>query len=233
MSPLNTTEREFLRTHAPNLLSLSLIERRVTAGEREFRLVCVEGEEDLIYHWEEFEQFPFGLLVWEAAAGLAQVMFGWEVGLRGKRILELGAGVGLAGMAGASLGLNITQTDHLRESPALCRLNALRNGVPVPAFFQGDWERWTLSERYDVLIGADILYERSLHEALRGVISASLKPGGTLLLTDPGRAQALEFAAELETQGWRFSLSSRAVSLDGGPAKEVTLYASVRPEVNG
>jgi hypothetical protein len=38
-------------------------------------------------------------------------------------------------------------------------------------------------------------------------------PGGTILLSDPGRPQSLEFAARLETRGWRIAIETQPVAL--------------------
>ena len=79
--------------------------------------------------------------------------------------------------------------------------------------FLADWRTWRHTARYDVILGADILYERAMYAYLEPIFQQNLAPGGCLLLADPCRPQALEFAAHLEKHGWHFELSTCPVTL--------------------
>ena len=58
----------------------------------------------------------------------------------------------------------------------------------------------------DLLLGADILYERIMHPYLEPIFRQNLASGGQLILADPSRPQALTFIADLEKRGWQFDL---------------------------
>lgn len=72
-----------------------------------------------------------GGCVWDAAVALAQYVateFSHADGLRGKRVLELGAGTGVPGLAAARLGADVVLTDRARALELL-RRNVAANGV--------------------------------------------------------------------------------------------------------
>ena len=108
------------------------------------------------------------------------------------------------------------QTDHQLHALWLAQVNAHQNGVAGITTFAADWQTWTHPHRYDVVLGADILYDRGMHFYLEDVFGRILAPGGRLLLADPGRPQAMEFAAHLETRGWHLALEMRDVLRDEG-----------------
>jgi hypothetical protein len=53
-----------------------------------------------------------GGAVWDAAVVLAQYVTSLGAALRGARVLELGAGTGVPGLAAARLGADVTLTDR-------------------------------------------------------------------------------------------------------------------------
>ena len=82
---------------------------------------------------------PYGFLLWESSVALARWIAAKPELLRGKGVLELGAGVGLPGLVARSLGASVTQTDHLPQTLALSSLNGMHNGVDRVHRFAADW----------------------------------------------------------------------------------------------
>jgi predicted nicotinamide N-methyase len=141
--------------------------------------------------------------------------------------------MGLPGLIACSLGATVWQTDHEARALALAQSNAAQNGVSGIQHFVADWRTWAHDVQYDVILGADILYERAMHPYLAPIFRQNLAPGGCLLLADPSRPQALEFIAALETQGWRFAITMQTVSLsttsETGKPVEVALLVGSLP----
>jgi predicted nicotinamide N-methyase len=112
--------------------------------------------------------------------------------VRGRRVLELGCGLGLPSLAAALQGADVLGSDWADDAIELLRRNAERNGV----FLQVERVRWSEPERllraapWDLVLGADLLYEARNAEQL-----AELLPrlGGEVLLAEPGRPYAKEF----------------------------------------
>lgn len=165
------------------------------------------------------DRLPYGVALWPAAIALAHEMVARADDIRGKRILELGAGTGLAGIVVASLGGRVVQTDRNELALAVCRRNGERNGIQGIAYRLADWTAWDDTGHYDWIIGSDILYGKAMHPALRQIFAANLAPGGRILLADPFRAVSFTLLEELEADGWSVAVSTWRIgeALDSRP----------------
>ena len=109
-------------------------------------------------------------------------------------MLELGAGLGLPSLAAAIRGGEVLATDWADDAVALLRDNAARNGIELRA----ERVRWDepapllADAPWDVVLGADLLYEQRNADALRELLP---RLGGDLLLAEPGRPFAARFLA--------------------------------------
>lgn len=185
----------------------------VPIGDQVWRVTCVVDQDALLDGVNEVEHVPYGFLLWESAVVLAQQLMTCGAALRGKQVLELGAGVGLAGLVAQSLGASVWQTDHRADLLVLAAHNAEQNHLCAPQQFLADWRSWQHPAQYDLILGADILYERAMHRQLAPIFRHNLAPGGQLLLTDPSRPQALELIGQLETEGWSIEISIQTITL--------------------
>lgn len=181
------------------------------AAGRTWQIDAVRDQDALLAASEHFEAFPYGLLLWESALVLADALSGLAP-LAGKRVLELGAGVGLAGLAARVLGAEVVQSDHAAEALELCRRNAALNGIEGVRQVLADWTDWTMQDRFDLIIGSDILYDGSAHAPIINVLDAALAAGGGVLLTDPGRTATPYFIGDIRAAGW--SVDTRVATVD-------------------
>jgi predicted nicotinamide N-methyase len=128
---------------------------------------------------------------------LAEVVAGLE--LRGRRVLELGAGLGIPSLAAALGGADVLATDWADDAVELLRVNAERNGLRLRA----QRVRWDEPEPllrgapWDVILGADLLYEARNAEQLLALLP---RLGGELLLAEPGRPFARAFLEHWDVQ---------------------------------
>lgn len=139
-------------------------------------------------------------MLWPSALALAHELAARD--LHGKRVLELGAGTGLPGIIAAARGAHVVQTDRQSLALHLGKRNAERNGIQLEQR-TADWTTWTDETRYDLVIGADILYARELHPHLRAIFERT----SDVLLGDPYRADALELLEAMERGGWSVSFA--------------------------
>lgn len=139
--------------------------------------------------------------VWPAGRVLAQAMCGFDIA--GKRILELGCGLGLASLVLNRRKADITASDHHPLAEEFLTYNAALNGLRVPAYLD---LAWNLPQpdlgRFDLVIASDVLYERGHAELLAGLLARHTKPEAEVLITDPGRGNSGAFTTALKAQGF-------------------------------
>jgi len=158
--------------------------------------------------FEHEEYLPYWAELWPSGVALARRVTARA--LKGARVLELGCGLGLPSLAAALAGGRVLATDWSPQAIELLRDNAERNGVELELEV-ADWARpEALIERapWDLVLGADLLYERRNVAPLLDLVpkllasdsgdEASGRGRGELWLADPGRAPAEEFLAGFE-----------------------------------
>lgn len=164
---------------------------------------------------------PYGIVLWPAAIALAHDLASRD--LAGKRVLELGAGTGLPGIVAAARGASVVQTDRQSLVLNLCQQNATRNGVAIEARV-ADWTAWTDDARYDLIIGADLLYAEALHVDLQRIFETNLAPGGVVVLSDPFRESSLRLLQGMEAGGWNVTMDKWTVGVTP-PPRPVGVYS--------
>jgi predicted nicotinamide N-methyase len=163
---------------------------------------------------ETDDDIPFWSVLWPSAIALARYLRG-ERSLAGCRVLELGAGVGLAGLVAALQGGLVTQTDFIPSALELQKANAELNGAAGIEHGLADWRKFDLSRKYNWIIGSDILYEPKLHVFLGQIFSSCLAEKGALVLADPGREGGKIFIESLRGEGFRGRCEEMNVEFDG------------------
>lgn len=147
------------------------------------------------------DYMPYWAFLWPSAIPMAEAVLNapWPVGTP---VLELGAGVGLVGLAAAVRGDCVTFSDYDQTALHLCRVNARLNGVPEVDLWHLDWRNIT-PRQFPVLIGCEVTYDAALHEPLLDTIAALLAPDGVCWLGDPGRYQSQFFQQKVTERGFR------------------------------
>ncbi len=170
------------------------IERAIDIRGTPYRFWCPPDVDALIDE-EAFardERIPYWANVWESAIVLAE-----EIALldgQGQRLLELGCGLGLPAIVATRRGFLATASDYEEDALEGVRFNADRNGALSLAVRLLDWRAPPDDlGTFDVVVAADVLYEKHHAVALAGMIARTLTADGTALVADPGRARAAEF----------------------------------------
>jgi methyltransferase-like protein 23 len=221
---------EMLRT---TIGDFTLEEFRLRLGGREWGMLhtgAVLSRDDETRMLEGvLDCLPYGVALWPASIALAHDVAARGEAIAGKRVLELGAGTGLPGIVAASFGAKVVQTERNEVAMSICRRNAERNRVTDIDHRLADWTAWEDPERYDLILGSDILYGPAFHPALRAIFEGNLAPGGRVLLADPFREPSLRLLEEMEGDGWRIALTKWTVEGEGAP-RPIGVFEMGAPE---
>ena len=107
-------------------------------------------------------------------------------------VLELGAGLGVVGLALAMHGGRLIITDYDEEAVEFVRASAALNGLDNVDARLLDW-RQPPSEQYDLIIGGDVIYERRSHAPLVALLGQCLTTDGQAYFSDQNRSAAEAF----------------------------------------
>jgi predicted nicotinamide N-methyase len=168
---------------------------------------------------------PYWAVLWRSGVALARELEGEALGerssarahraLAGLRVVELGCGLALPSIAAARAGASVLATDMCPEALALARRNAQANGVRIETAAV-DWASPGAAAgrqppasglagrgRFDLVLAADVLYERS---AVAPLLDLLPRLAPEALLADPGRSAAGAF---LEQASGRWPIDTR------------------------
>ena len=145
--------------------------------------------------------WPLFGVIWPAGVALAEEMS--RVPIAGKRILEVGCGIGLSSLVLQARGADITATDHHPLAGEFLQQNAQLNGLPSVRFQNAQWlgPNPQLGQ-FDLIIGSDVLYERDHPALLAGFLATHAKAAACIMVADPGREHRGRFSALMLAQGY-------------------------------
>ncbi len=170
----------------------------------EFENVTIRGKKLKILHIKDIEpliagndifanslEFPFWVKIWEAEVILANLVATFPVE-PGKQMLELGAGLGVAGMVAASFGHKVTITDYKDEILDFVRVSAcINNCLSNIRLELLDWLKPKELGQFDTIIASEVLFHESFFVPLLDVFKKYLKPNGTIYMTHDIRRKSL------------------------------------------
>jgi predicted nicotinamide N-methyase len=144
---------------------------------------------------------PYWALVWTGAAAIAATVATMPLAA-GTRVLDLGCGLGAAGLAAVRRGVRVTFGDYLDEPLDFVRASLERLGQEADVRRIDFTDGTDTGDRYDLLLAADIVYDPAHYDPLAEWLDRHLAPGGTILLTESLRADAKLFLEKLRARGF-------------------------------
>jgi predicted nicotinamide N-methyase len=153
-------------------------------------------------------EFPFWIRLWEAAIVLSHFLVGLGPA-SGTSVLELGAGLGAPGLAAAGLGCKVTLSDYEEIILNFERVSAAASGLDHVAFSLLDWLDPPPMERYDMILGAEVLFRDEFFEPLLGILRHALKPDGVVYLAHDIKRKSVHPFLEMAEKEYRISASRR------------------------
>lgn len=134
--------------------------------------------------------------VWDAALHLCHFFEEKRLPLKGKKIIELGAGTGIVGILAARLGAAVTITD-LPLAVSQLQTNVTANtppggwpaGEPIVAPLSWGLDQESFSSDWDLVLGADIVYLANTYPRLLETLSHLCKDGAVAYLSSKMRRE--------------------------------------------
>ncbi|MBA2714651.1 MAG: methyltransferase domain-containing protein [Rubrobacteraceae bacterium] len=203
-----------LRAHLGGRTGLA--ESVVRVGDEAYRIAHPVSADDLIDE-EEFdrdERLPYWAELWPSALALSRQLSERE--LAGIRTIELGCGVGLPTIVALARGATVLATDHYEAALDFTVHNASTNLGREPDTALLDWREPEIEGigTFDLVLAADVLYERKNAEALADLAPKLLAPGGEALFADPRRDEAPVFLQAMESLGFWDAIEDKTVEQD-------------------
>jgi predicted nicotinamide N-methyase len=173
------------------------------------------------------ENFPYWSMVWDAALVLAEFLVKQEP-QADSNILEIGAGLGFAGLCAAARGHRVTLTDNIADALGFARLSQFHNNLANVQVEYLDWLTPNLPGKFNWIIGSDILYEKENFEPIRQLLTKYLQPGGKIYLTQGIRGTGPKAFFELIKPHYGVRYQEKKLH-SGGDEKKI-LFFELQPK---
>ena len=133
---------------------------------------------------------PFWAFAWAGGQALARYLLDHRNAVAGRRVLDLGAGSGLAGIAAALAGgAPVIACDIDAFAEQAIALNSEANGVYVEVLARDPLDDPAPADaRYDLIVTGDLFYERETAARTLAFLRRHAASGTKILIGDPGRA---------------------------------------------
>ncbi|MFH0809356.1 MAG: methyltransferase domain-containing protein [Pseudomonadota bacterium] len=145
---------------------------------------------------------PYWAKIWEASVVLADYLLGlpeFAPGSEPKRIVELGAGMGVPSLFLAAVGHDVVLTDFEPEALEFARAAALINKLDGRLQVRRlDWAHPDLNEPFDAVVGSELLYNHDDLPHLVRLLSRLRKRGALAYLAKGPAVPAYSFVADLQ-----------------------------------
>lgn len=181
----------------------------VRAGSYELQILQIADLENYVDRLAEESrekiELPFWAKIWPASILLSYYLTSLSPEGENKSIIELGSGIGLAGLFAAKHGFNVILSDNSVQALLFAKINILKNNLQDRAKVQCvDFTSDRLQQKFEYIIGSEIFYKESSYRGLVKFLLTHINssPSSEVVLAADYRRQAKKFfqAAQKEFQ---------------------------------
>ncbi|MEO1593000.1 MAG: methyltransferase domain-containing protein [Cyanobacteria bacterium J06632_22] len=222
---LHTTPSELIQDVVSRQVEIKSSARRV---HRTFTLSMPMAIDPLLDHpstaaaFEADEYLPYWADLWPASQMLGEAILS-ALSLP-QRVLEIGCGLGLSGLAALSQGCHVTFSDYDDSALAFAARNAQQNGFTHFETQQMDWRHPPDGMQFPLILAADVMYEARHTTPVAQLIAHCLTDNGECWLVDPNRPYAAEFRAALSSAHLIFEVTETSTMTVDHRTAHGTLY---------
>jgi len=142
--------------------------------------------------------FPFWAKIWPSSKAMTQFLAIEPQWVKGKKVLEVGAGVGLPSFAIAHLAREVIVTDHAAEAVALINNNITHLCINNMKSMCLDWNDFPDTISADTILLSDVNYAPGAFGPLLTLIEKLMRKGAVIIIATPERIMAAPFVEALQ-----------------------------------
>ncbi len=200
--------------------------KELQIGRFSFQLCQIADLDEALAHYvqispNDIDKIPYFSRLWESARALAELVVEREEFFAGRRVLELGCGLGLPALCAGKCGARVTASDFHPDNRAFFRQNAILNNLPEIEYWQFDWRQPGPTAEFEIILGSDLIYEKEMLDSLVSCVCRYLTPGGCFIFADPGRSALQKTVTMFEEAGFSWELV---------PSQEIFRFVFTRAE---
>jgi predicted nicotinamide N-methyase len=176
---------------------------------------------------------PFWAKLWPSNIILAYYLNRMELA-PGARVLEIGAGGGLAGLVTALRGAPTVLSDVDDNALLFCRINALKNGLgDAVEVRRVDFTTERPEDRFEYVVGCEVLYQEDVYRPLVKFLAHTLAPtpGSQVVLARDYARRARRFfkLADRDFAITEKTIGCKAAGESGEPERHLICISRLTP----
>ena len=141
--------------------------------------------------------FPFWAKLWPASITLTDFLQSNTQWIENKKVLEIGAGIGLPSFSIATLAKEVIISDHAADAIVLMNKNINHLQLTNTSAACLDWNHFPNEIKADTILLSDVNYDPEQFEQLLNLLKRFIAEGSTIILATPQRIMGVPFVKSL------------------------------------
>ena len=142
--------------------------------------------------------FPYWAKIWPSSKAMCSFLEAEPAWIAGKRVLEIGAGIGLPSLVMAHRAAEMIISDYATEAVALLNKNIQYLHLKQVRAMVLDWNDFPDNLQCETILMSDINYAPDQFDPLLKLVQQLLGQGATIIISTPQRIMATPFVKALQ-----------------------------------
>jgi predicted nicotinamide N-methyase len=151
-----------------------------------------------LYAADQSTPFPFWAKIWPSSIAMASFLKSEPSLIQSKRILEIGAGIGLPSFSIAPNVFELIISDYSSDAVELIDRNITHLSLPHAKAMRIDWNAISDDIHADVVLLSDINYNPDDFTPLLSMIQCFIAAGSTVIIATPQRIMTNPFVESIK-----------------------------------